>query len=361
MNSENQEEFEDGRKKQFAKKIILLIFVLIVVVIIVVFSRFYKTMYRGNVETNSKDTVFVYIPSHADFAKVCEIFYNNHLIRDKESFEWLAGKKNYISKVKPGKYMLKKGMSNVELIDMLRAGKQTPVKLTYNNIRTKKELISKICTQLEADSTELTHLLSYDKYLEKFGVNENNCMVLFIPNTYEFYWNTTAEEFMNRIFKEYKKFWNSERQKKAEACGLNKIQVSILASIVQAEQTQFNKEKPVIAGLYLNRLKKGMLLQSDPTVIFALGNFNIHRVLNKDKEVNSPYNTYKFAGLPPGPINLPEISSIDAVLNHDSNDYLFMCAKEDLSGYHNFSKTIEQHLVYARKYQQALDAKNIKR
>jgi UPF0755 protein len=357
----NPDEKEDIRKRKFVKKVFMLVGALIAILFLVLFSRFYKTLYRGNVDLHGKDEVFVYIPSHSDFSKVCSILYNGGYIKDKESFEWLAGKKNYISKVKPGKYMLRKGMSNKQLIDMLRAGRQTPVKLTYNNIRTKNELITKICTQLEADSSELTNLLNYNKYLGKFGLNADNCLVMFIPNTYEFYWNTSAEEFMERIFKEYKKFWNADRLKKAKNCGLDKIQVSILASVVQAEQTQYNKEKPVIAGLYINRLRKGMLLQSDPTVIFAIGNFNIHRVLNHDKEINSPYNTYKFAGLPPGPINLPEMSSIDAVLDYEENDFIYMCAKEDLSGFHNFSRTIEQHTIYARKYQQALDAKNIKR
>lgn len=360
MDSGNPDEKEDIRKRKFAKKVFILAGALIIILFLILFSRFYKSLYRSNVDLHGKDTVFIYIPTYSNFSKVCEILYNGRYIKDKGSFEWLAGKKNYISKIKPGKYMLRKGMGNKKLIDMLRAGRQTPVKLTYNNIRTKNELVTKICTQLEADSSELKNLLNNDNYLDKFGLNPNTCLVMFIPNTYEFYWNTSAEEFMERIFKEYKKFWNSDRLQKAENCGLDKIQVSILASIVQAEQTQFNKEKPVIAGLYINRLRKGMLLQSDPTVIYATGNFNIHRVLKRNTEVNSPFNTYKFSGLPPGPINLPEISSIDAVLNFEKNDFIYMCAKEDLSGLHHFSRTAEQHAIYARKYQQALDAKNIK-
>jgi len=361
MHSENSDEKEDIRKRKFTKKVFMAVAALTVILFLLVFSRFYKTLYRCNIDLKGKDAVFIYIPTHSDFSKVCSILYDGQYIKDKESFEWLAGKKNYIAKIKPGKYQIRKGMSNKQLIDMLRAGRQTPVKLTYNNIRTKDELITKICTQLEADSTELRNILNNDHSLSKFGLNSRNCLAIFIPNTYEFYWNTSADEFIDRIYKEYKKFWNADRLQQAENCGLDKIQVSILASIVQAEQTQFNKEKPVIAGLYINRLRKRMLLQSDPTIIYAIGNFNIHRVLNRDKEINSPYNTYKFEGLPPGPINLPEISSIDAVLNYDKNDYIYMCAKEDLSGFHNFSRTLEQHTIYARKYQQALDAKNIKR
>jgi UPF0755 protein len=182
---------------------------------------------------------------------------------------------------------------------------------------------------------------------------------IFIPNTYQFYWNTSAEQFMERMAKEYKAFWTDERKAKAKKIGLSQTEVAVLASIVQAEQSRHHDEKPVIAGLYINRLKKGMRLESDPTLVYAHGDFSIKRVLNVHKEIDSPYNTYRNSGLPPGPINLPEISSLDAVLNYKSHEYIFMCAKEDFSGYHNFSKTYQQHCIYANKYREALNKRKI--
>lgn len=182
---------------------------------------------------------------------------------------------------------------------------------------------------------------------------------MFIPNTYEFYWNISAKAFFKKMNTEYSKFWNPARLAKAKKIRMSPLEVSTLASIVQAEQSMHDDEKAKVAGLYINRLRKGMLLQSDPTVVYAIGNFSIRRVLNKDKEIDSPYNTYKYKGLPPAPINLPEISSIDAVLNYEKHSYIFMCAKEDFSGYHNFSKTHSQHMMYARRYQAALNKKKI--
>lgn len=360
--SENENIGSEKKKiKPVVLRIILLIALLLLIIFLSLFFLLYKTIYRNNVNLGGRDSVFVYIPSHSDFESVCDTFYSHQYIKDKKSFEWLANKMKYPSKVKPGKYMLRKNMGNKALISMLRSGKQTPVKLTFNSIRTKKELAIRISSQLEADSSELFLLLHDERILSQYDLSSKNCLVMFIPNTYEFYWNTSAEQFLSKMHKEYKKFWSEKRKAKLAGTGLNKTDVSILASIVQAEQTRFNDEKPRIAGLYINRLKKGMLLQSDPTVIYAIGIFNIRRVLNRDKNFDSPYNTYLYAGLPPGPICIPEISSIDAVLNYETNDYLYMCAKEDLSGYHNFSRTQEQHMIYARKYQQALNKMNIKR
>jgi UPF0755 protein len=184
---------------------------------------------------------------------------------------------------------------------------------------------------------------------------------LFIPNTYEFYWNTSAEEFTNRMINEYANFWTVNRKKKADKIKLNYYEVSVLASIVEKEQNIKKDERPEIAGLYLNRIKKRMKLESDPTLIFALKDFSINRVLNKDKKVDSPFNTYIYKGLPPGPICIPSINAIDAVLNPSSHDFVFMCAKEDFSGYHNFAKTYRKHLRNARKYQKALNKRKIMR
>ncbi len=284
----------------------------------------------------------------------------HEILKDLESFLWVANKKNY-KNIRSGRYEIKSGMSNNELVNMLRSGHQKPIKLTFNNIRTKQELASKVSQKLELDSIELMVLLNNNQFLTPFKFSNITIISMFIPNTYEFYWNISAEAFFKKMNKEYEKFWTKERLEKAEKIKMSPIEVSTLASIVQAEQSIHNDEKAKVAGLYINRLKKGMLLQSDPTVVYAIGDFSIRRVLNRDKEIDSPYNTYKYTGLPPSPINLPEISSIDAVLNYANHNYIFMCAKEDFSGYHNFSKTTHQHMIYARRYQRALNKKKIYR
>jgi UPF0755 protein len=252
-------------------------------------------------------------------------------------------------------------LNNNELVNLLRSGKQTPIKLTFNNVRTKEQFAGKISTQIEADSLSILQYITDTIFLNKLQLTSDNVACLFIPNTYEFYWNTSVESFVNRMVKEYSIFWNESRKKKAERLKLNYYQVAVLASIVEKEQNIKKDERPDIAGLYLNRIKKRMKLESDPTLIFALGNFSIKRVLNKDKKVDSPYNTYMHKGLPPGPICIPSINSIDAVLNASSHKYIFMCAKEDFSGYHNFAKTYRQHLRNARKYQKALNKRKIMR
>ena len=198
-------------------------------------------------------------------------------------------------------------------------------------------------------------------FLKKHNFDQENRLSLFIPNKYEFYWNTSAESFVKRMAEEYKRFWNDERISKARTLGLSQSEVSILASIVQAEQLSHRSERPKIAGLYLNRLRIGMPLQSDPTIIFALKDFSIKRVLNKDKSINSPYNTYKFKGLPPGPINLPDIFSIDAVLSPEKHNFLYMCAKADFSGFHHFSTNLRQHNIYAAEYRKELNKRNVLR
>ena len=243
----------------------------------------------------------------------------------------------------------------------MRSGKQTPIKVTFNNLRNKEQLAGKIASQIEADSLSILNYITDTIFLNKLQLNTDNVACLFIPNTYEFYWNTSVEGFVNRMVKEYSNFWNSSRKKKAAEIKLNYYQVAVLASIVEKEQSIKRDERPEIAGVYLNRLKKRMKLESDPTLIFALGDFTIKRVLNKDKKVESPFNTYKNKGLPPGPICIPSINAIDAVLNASEHNYIFMCAKEDFTGYHNFAKTYAKHLVNARKYQKALNKRKIMR
>jgi UPF0755 protein len=251
-------------------------------------------------------------------------------------------------------------MGNRNAILMLRSGRQTPVKLTFNNIRLKEELAGRLTRNLEADSAKFNQLISDLEVTRQYGFDTTTIMCMFLPNTYEMYWNTSAEKLLERLYKEYNTYWTEERIQKAKSLNFTPVQVSILASIVQAEQAQKSDERPKVAGLYINRLKIGMPLQADPTLVFGLKNFGLKRILKVHIDVDSPYNTYKNTGLPPGPINLPSISSLNAVLNYEKHDYLYMCAKEDFSGYHNFASNFEDHLKNARLYQKALNAANIK-
>jgi UPF0755 protein len=217
-----------------------------------------------------------------------------------------------------------------------------------------------LCKYLEADSLQFNALLNNTPLVTQYGFDTTTIMCMFLPNTYEFYWNTSAQQLLDRMNREYLKFWTEERKQKAASINFTPIQVSILASIVEAEQARKNDEKPRVAGLYINRLKQNMPLQADPTLVFALKNFSLKRILKGHMQLESPYNTYKYTGLPPGPINLPTLASVNAVLNYEKHDYIYMCAKEDFSGYHNFADNFEDHLKNARLYQKALNAANIR-
>lgn len=319
------------------------------------------TMVYGPNTTTVKDP-YLYIPTGASYEEVLALIGARNVVKDLKSFDMVAKRKKYDTRVRPGRYKLKPGMSNNELVNLLRAGLQEPVQVTFNNIRWKEQLSGRVGRKLECDSNALLTLLNNQDYLEKkFGLTVQTIMTIFIPNTYSFNWNTSAEEFLERMATEYKKFWTEARKKKANEIGLSQSEVIILASIVQEEQQVFTDERPVIAGLYINRLKKNHPLESDPTLMYAHEDFGMKRVLNKHKEIDSPYNTYRNAGLPPGPLNIPDISSIDAVLNYETSDYFFMCAKDDFSGRHNFAKTYDEHLKNAKKYQKALDERGIKK
>lgn len=345
-------------KTHFFLKIILSIFFLLLLIGGITGYSYYKKIYYPNVKT-SKNITFLYIPTGSNFDDLLKILSDNCILLNISSFEWLAEQKKYTEHVKPGKYKLNNNMSNNELINLLRAGKQEPVNIVIRGFRTKEELAEKIGNNLEADSSSVMDLLNKSSFASKYGFNNENILVMIIPNTYEFYWNTSAEDFFSRMAKEYKTFWNDDRKQLASNDGITQTEVSILASIVQQEAYKID-EMPVIAGVYINRLHKGMRLQADPTVIYAVGDFTLHRVLKKHLECESPYNTYLHEGLPPGPICIPWQKSIDAVLNYQKHQYLYFCAKEDFSGYHNFAKTGAEHQKNAAKYQNALNKRNIK-
>jgi UPF0755 protein len=246
-----------------------------------------------------------------------------------------------------------------DLIVYFRTGKIDEVAVDFHSIRTKDELAERVSKQIEASKDSLLDLLNDDQYMSKFGLNSENALVLFLPNTYKMFWNTGADKFIKRMAKEYKKFWTAERKEKAKKQGLSQSEVSVLASIVMAEQSKRTEEWPIIAGLYLNRLRTGMPLQSDPTAVYASGDFTIKRVTHDILAINSPYNTYKNTGLPPGPIYLPAQGAIDAVLNAQKHNYFYMCASGDGSFKHNFASTLKEHNQNAQLYWRQLDKQNI--
>ncbi|WP_257669870.1 endolytic transglycosylase MltG [Parapedobacter tibetensis] len=345
------------KKKRLYIKIFLGLALLAVMVGGVIAYRYYKGFFNPNVTSEEE---YLYIYSHWDFEDVMTNIGELHLVDDTTSFRWAANKMDFPNRVKAGKYKLEPGMNNRTLINKLGGGFQDPVKLRFENIRLKENLAALLANQLEPDSIAFINLLNDDSLASRYGFEGENFFSMFIPNTYEFYWNTTPEGFIERMHQEYEKFWNDQRKQKATDLQLNYQEVSVLASIVKGEALHVD-EMPTIAGLYINRLRKSMLLQADPTVIFANNDFTIRRVLYRHLRTDSPYNTYLYRGLPPGPIMLPSIASIDAVLNHQQHNYLYMCAKDDFSGYHNFAVTQAEHGVNARKFQQALNERNIKR
>lgn len=300
------------------------------------------------------------IPSGSTFDEVRNSLIEKGIVNEIITFSFVAKVMSYTESIKPGRYTIQPKMSNRELVTLLRSGMQTPLNITFNNIRLPEELAEKITSNLEMDQNEFFSLLEDGDFLEKYGFDTLSVMSMFIPNTYEVYWNQGPIELFDRMYREYNRFWSAERKAKAAQLQMSPLEVSTLASIVQAE-TNKSDERPVVAGVYINRLERNMPLQADPTLLFALGDFSIRRVLNVHKEVESPYNTYKYTGLPPGPINLPEISSLDAVLNYQEHNYLYFCAKEDFSGYHAFARTLREHLNNARRYQNALNAAKIYR
>ena len=319
----------------------------------------YWTLLSPNVNTGEENEAVIYIPTGSDFNAVMDTLCSQGLLVRENSFRWVANRKKYPENIKPGRYVVRNGLSNNQLTNMLRGGWQTPVNVTFNYMRNVDMMAGKVSRQIEADSASISQLLHDQEYVKQLGFNEFTLPALFLPDTYEFYWNTDAESFVSRMLQEYNKFWNEERLKAAKSKGLSPIEVSILASIVDKE-TNKTDEMPRIAGVYLNRLHNNWLLQADPTLIFAIGDFSIRRVLNFHKEVESPYNTYKYIGLPPGPICIPSVAAVKAVLNAENHNYFYFCAKDDFSGYHNFAKTLAEHNRNAAKYQYALNQKGIR-
>lgn len=319
---------------------------------------FYKKIYGSAVTKSTK----IYIKSEFTINDVKRTV--SPFIKNIDNFTWVADKKKF-TKPKAGMYTLEKNMSMNDLVNKLRSGNQTPVKVRFNNQDTLEKLAGRVAEQLEIDSITLLSVMKDSIFLKKNNFTEKSVLGMYIPNQYEFYWNTSAEKFRSKMLKYYNTFWNASRLDKAKELGLSEDEVITLASIVQKE-TAKKSERPVVAGLYLNRYKSGWPLQADPTIIFALKEKNGHdkvfkRVLNRDLKIKSPYNTYKNKGLPPTLITMPDISSIDAVLNYTKHDYFYMCASIDKIGYHEFAKTLAQHNRNARKYQNWINEQGINR
>jgi len=327
-------------------------------IVFVIFIYFVAIFFVPNIFPKSQEKAFLCIPDSSSFHDVSTILSKDARILSLTSFEQVAGILHYGSKIRSGRYALKSGMNNFQLVRLLRSGRQTPVRLTFNNIRTKEQLAARLSSQMMADSTQILKILNDTAFLATYHLNPYTSISIFIPNTYEVFWNLNAKELFKRMDKEYDNFWTDERKSKAAAIPLSPTEVITMASIVE-EETNNSTDRPKVAGLYINRLKAGMPLQADPTIKFALGDFSIKRILYGHLRTVSPYNTYKNLGLPPGPIRVATPNGIDAVLNYTHHKYIYMCASETLNGEHKFAATWAQHQVNAKKYQAELNKRQI--
>jgi len=328
-----------------------------------IFSYYiYSVMLVPNTNFNSKEA-YIFVATNASFSEVKADL--EPLLKDIESFEVLAKQKKYTNNIKAGRFLISKGMTNNDIINSIRS-RNLPIKIAFNNQHSLVDLATRISSQIEANNSDLLRVLSDSEFLEANGFTEENALAMYLPNSYEFFWNTSATTFRSRMLKEYSRFWNEERLTKTKSIGLSTLEVMALAAIVHEESKQVS-EQDRIAGVYMNRLKDGWPLQADPTLKFAAyqlplySNTVIKRVLNKHKAIVSPYNTYMYKGLPPGLIAMPDLSAIDAVLNHESHSYYYFAANAEKPGFHRFSKTLSVHNKNARAYQFYLNLKGIKK
>ena len=340
------------------KRIIISVFVLVVLAGVTAVCFGYKIVFANVISPQAPD--YLYIKTGSTYGEVIDLLKKKYVVKNVKTFEWVSKWKKYPQKIRAGRYAIKQGMNNNELVNMLRSGRQEAVNFTFNNIRTKEQFARRVAEQLEMESQNLLNLLNDNDFLANYRLDTETALTIFIPNTYQMWWNTSAEDFIKKMHREYEKFWTEERREKAAQIPLSPTEVIILASIVE-EENHRTDEQARIAGVYINRLKKGMRLQADPTVKFALQDFAIKRLLYADLEIDSPYNTYKYTGLPPGTVRIPSPTCIDKVLDYEQHNYIFMCAKEDFSGYHNFAVTNSEHEANAKKYHNSLNMNKIKR
>ena len=341
-----------------SKKKILIPLIIFSTILTTVSVYTYQMLYSPNFLINSEDK-FIIIDDNTDFNELIKKLEDDTLINDILSFSFLSKIMEYQENIKIGAYKVKMNMTNYDMITMLRSGNQTPIKLTFSYARKMDDLAEKITSKLKMSKDDLLNYLN-DNIDDYNGFEKSDIISVFLPDTYEVYWNVSPKNLTNKMYSEYKKFWNSERIAKLENINLNEKEAIVLASIV-ASETRMLDEADRVAGLYINRLRKNMRLQADPTLIFAANDFTIRRVLNKHKKIKSPYNTYIHKGLPPGPIRLVPKQYIDAVLNYEEHNFIYMCAKEDFSGYHAFATNLSDHNRNARKFRIALNMKKIYR
>lgn len=342
------------------KKNLIAIFLVVFTMMLSSFAFYgYQILYTPNILVED-DPMQLPIASGLGFKELQNMLVEERIVNDPVSFGFLARIKELDKNLRPGLYQLEPNMTNLQVINLLRSGKQTPVNLTFSNARQLSQLPKKLVNKLEIDSVSMANVMLSDTTAGYYGFKKNTFISMFIPNTYQVYWTDTPKKILDRLKREYDHFWTDDRLQKAVNLNMSPVEISTLASIVQGETNKMD-EAPIVAGVYINRLQRGIPLQADPTLVFAIGDFSIRRILNKDKEYESPYNTYKYKGLPPGPINMPSIAALDAVLDYDEHDYLYFCAKEDFSGYHVFAKTLTEHNRNAGKFQRALNKERIYR
>ena len=332
------------------RKALLFVFVLTLFAAI-----FFGWMFFGPATAITKDKYYLYIKTGVDYGEVMDLLRKDTVLKSPLFFNLLAKRIDYPANVKAGKYEIKNGMSIFEIARMLRNGRQTPVNLVITKLRTKEDLASAIGRRFECDSTSVIDFLENNDTLKKYGLDSNNVMASVFPDTYTYFWNTTPSRIFKKLHTTCQNFWTDQRKQQARQRNLDPVSAYVLASIVE-EETNKQEDKPLIASTYLNRISKGMKLSADPTIKFAMRNFELKRIYDKYLLVESPYNTYKYPGLPPGPICTPTTETIDAVLHSPKTTYLYFVAKPDFSGYSNFSETFEKHLKYAQEYQKALDS-----
>ena len=321
----------------------------------------WRILWQPNVTESPFGAAYLYIRTGTGYAAVLDSLRRHELLRDLRTFEWLAERRDYPQQIRPGRYRLDPKLGNDALLDLLLAGRQDTLAFTLDAFKYKPQLTRQISRQLEADSVELRRLLNNNTFLTKrYQLDTTTILTLFLPGPYRMFWNTSAQQFLDSAAATHNRFWTPERRRRADSLRLSPTEVHVLASIVQRE-TSMKEDKPVIAGVYLNRLRHSMRLQADPTLLWAIGNFGVRRVLNKDKLVDSPYNTYKHKGLPPGPITSANRQSLDAVLKPAAHQYVFFCARPDGSGYSDFAETYAEHKQNARRYQHRLDSLGVKR
>ncbi|CEN45392.1 conserved hypothetical protein [Capnocytophaga canis] len=346
----------------YFKKILIAISIIGLIILGFFSYSIYNLILAPNTNFEERE-IEIFIPTGAYFSDVTHVL--NPYLSDIESFIQVAKQKKYVDNIKAGRYIIKKGSSNNDIINVLRS-KNRPIKLTFNNQETLENLAGRVAQQIEADSISLLNAFLDPQFLTENEFTSKDVLGMYLPNTYEFFWNTSATQFRDRMLKEYRRFWNSDRIEKAKNQNLTPKQVSVLASIVQKETAQVSEQSRV-AGVYINRLRNNMLLQADPTVIYAIKEHTgkhdtiIKRVLNRDLTIDSPYNTYKYAGLPPTPIAMSDISAIEAVLSPENHDFFYFVADVEKPGFHKFASTYSQHLINSRAYHEWINAQGIRR